>query len=72
MPVTLEIDEWSDNSRDMINFLTYYLPDATGYSGDQLPTHLPLVPRETSEARAKGGLNRTLVGVGHSFGGCTL
>jgi len=65
--------EWLDNSRDIINFLTYYLPDTIGYSGDQLPTHLPLVPQETSEARAKSGLiNRTLIAIGHSFGGCSL
>ena len=71
--VTLDVVEWSDNSRDIINFLTYYLPDTVGYSRDQLPTHLPLVPREVSEARAKGGFtNRTLVAAGHSFGGCTM
>ena len=73
MPVTLGIGEWSDNSRDIINFLAYYLPDTIGYSGDQLPTHLPLVPQEISEARIKNGLtNRTVIGIGHSFGGCTL
>ena len=73
MPVTLDVDEWLDNSRDMINFLTYYLPDTIGYSGDGLPTHLPLIPPKISEARTKVGFaDRTLVGIGHSFGGCTL
>ncbi|KAF9645256.1 hypothetical protein BDM02DRAFT_609078 [Thelephora ganbajun] len=65
--------EWLDNSRDIINFLTYYLPNTIGYSGDELPTHLPLISQDISEARAQSGLtNRTLVGIGHSFGGCTL
>lgn len=73
MPVVLCIGEWLDNSRDIINFLTYYFPDTVGYSGDQLPTHLAVVPQEISEARVRSGLtNRTLVGIGHSFGGCTL
>lgn len=72
-PATLGIDEWLDNSRDIINFLTYYLPDTIGHSGDGLPTHLPLIPQEISEMRERGGLtNRTLVAIGHSFGGCTL
>jgi len=73
MPVISGVDEWLDNGRDIINFLTYYLPDTIGYSGDQLPTHLPLIPQEVSELREKEGLtNRTLVAIGHSFGGCTL
>lgn len=65
--------DWLDNSRDIINFLIHYLPDAIGCPGDELPTHLPLIPRQVSSARAESGLtNRTLVGIGHSFGGCTL
>jgi len=65
--------EWVDNGRDIINFLTYYLPDTIGHSGDELPTHLPLVPHEISEAREKCGFaDRTLVAIGHSFGGCTM
>lgn len=68
-----DVDEWLDNGRDIINFLTYYLPDTIGYSGDELPTHLPLIPQEISGAREKAGLaNRTLVAIGHSFGGCTM
>jgi len=64
---------WLDNSRDIINFLTYYLPDTIGHPGDELPTHLPLIPQEVSEARGKDGFaNRTIVAIGHSFGGCSL
>ena len=67
------VDEWLDNCRDIINFLTYYLPDTIGYLGDGLPTHLPLIPQKISEARVNSGLaNRTLIGIGHSFGGCSL
>ena len=73
IPAALSVDEWLDDTRDIVNFLTYYLPDTIGYSGDQLSTHLSLVPQEVSEARARSGLNnRTLVGIGHSFGGCSL
>jgi len=37
-----------------------------------LPTYLPRVPLEVSEAREKHGFtNRELVVVGHSFGGCS-
>lgn len=65
--------EWLDNSRDIINFLIHYLPDTIGYPGDELPTHLPLIPQQISSARTESGLtNRTLIGIGHSFGGCTL
>ena len=73
IPVDLSVDEWLDNSRDIINFLTYYLPDTIGHSGDGLPTHLPLVSQVISEERAANGLkHRALIAIGHSFGGCTL
>lgn len=49
-----------------------YLPDSAA-PDSTLPTHLQLVPAEVSETRAKSGFShRTLVGIGHSFGGGSL
>jgi len=59
-----------DNSRDILNFLINYLPASTRPLG--LPTHLPRLPPEESEARKFSGYkDRTLAVIGHSFGGCT-
>ena len=72
-PAISDVDTWLDNSRDIINFLIYYLPDTIGYPGDGLSTHLPLMSQDISGARGKDGLtNRTIVAIGHSFGGCSL
>jgi pimeloyl-ACP methyl ester carboxylesterase len=60
---------WSDHARDILNFILHFLPETVAPSA--LPTYLPRVPHEVSDAREKHGFtNRELVVVGHSFGGC--
>lgn len=60
---------WSDYARDILNFVLHFLPEELTPSA--LPTYLPRVPPEISEAREKRGFaNRKLIVVGHSFGGC--
>jgi pimeloyl-ACP methyl ester carboxylesterase len=60
-------DDWADNARDILNFLTHYLPDTPV---PNLPLHLAPVPLPAASARTSTGLtSRTLVGVGHSLGG---
>lgn len=62
--------DWTDNSRDILNFLVNYLPLAPTNSA--LPTHLPRTNSEEAESRKLTGYKeRTLVVVGHSFGGTT-
>ena len=49
-----------------------YLPDFAE-PRSTLPTHLQRVSRKVSETRVKCGFpHRTLVGIGHSFGGASL
>lgn len=63
--------DWSDDTRDILNFLVQYLPSEA--HPDELPTHLPRVSEHESESRRTGGYySRTLVGVGQSFGGATI
>ncbi|KAI0752708.1 alpha/beta-hydrolase [Daedaleopsis nitida] len=65
------IYDWRDNSRDILHFLLHYLPVSA--SGESLPTHLPRVSDSEAESRkARGLASRTLVAVGHSFGGATV
>ncbi|CAE6478454.1 hypothetical protein ACGC1H_006298 [Rhizoctonia solani] len=65
-----EIFEWSDHARDILNFLANYLPDKVG---PQVERSLSQVPEQTTRQRLEHGFtNRTLVAIGHSFGGCTL
>ncbi|KAF9224817.1 alpha/beta-hydrolase [Gyrodon lividus] len=64
------IFDWSDNSRDIVNFLLSYLPDDV--KTEALPTRLACLPESTSVARKEYGYRtRKIVVVGHSFGGCT-
>ncbi|KAG1819245.1 uncharacterized protein BJ212DRAFT_80849 [Suillus subaureus] len=64
------IFDWRDNARDIAHFLLYYLPEDT--SSEVLPTHLQLLPEAIRESRKiKGFSSRSLVTIGHSFGGCT-
>lgn len=64
------VDDWTDGSRDTLNFLIHYIPSDAITS--PLPTHLDRVPCEESEYRKRRGFrNRILVAVGHSLGGCT-
>ncbi|KAF5384323.1 hypothetical protein D9615_003313 [Tricholomella constricta] len=62
--------DWTDNARDILNFLTYFLP--TVASSSPLPTHLARLPSDESEYRKENPFrHRTFVAVGHSYGGCT-
>lgn len=64
------IFDWRDNARDIAHFLLYYLPEDA--SSKVLPTHLQLLPETIRESRKiKGFSSRSLVAVGHSFGGCS-
>ncbi|KAI5116417.1 hypothetical protein M0805_008492 [Coniferiporia weirii] len=61
--------DWSDYARDILNFLTRYLPSER--NPNSLPVYLPRIPDQTTRARLSTGLtDRTLVAIGHSFGGC--
>ncbi|KAH8112353.1 Alpha/beta hydrolase family-domain-containing protein [Phellopilus nigrolimitatus] len=62
--------DWSDNTRDILSFLTRYLPSERTTA--PLPSHLSRLSDKTSNDRiANGFADRTLVVIGHSFGGCT-
>lgn len=62
--------DWSDNGRDILNFLHYFIP--ASLTDAPLPTCLERVDPEETKYRLEHGFgNRTLVGVGHSYGGCT-
>ncbi|KAF8892936.1 Alpha/Beta hydrolase protein [Infundibulicybe gibba] len=62
------IFDWTDNARDILNFFIYYLPSDLSVQ----PTHLKRIPPQESEHRKLSGFKgRTLVAVGHSYGGCT-
>ncbi|CAE7073661.1 unnamed protein product [Rhizoctonia solani] len=64
-----DIYEWSDHARDILSFLTYYLPDRI----DNPEPSLVQIPDQTSQRRLEHGFaNRTVIGIGHSFGGCTI
>jgi hypothetical protein len=63
------VDDWSDNTRDILNFMLNYMPDS---ADESLPTHLPRKPAHISKSREQDGfLDRVLVSIAHSFGGCT-
>lgn len=67
---TSDAVDWRDNGRDILNFLLNYLPSTV--TPAVLPTHLSRLPATESERRKTMGYNeRTIVVVGHSFGGCT-
>ncbi|PFH44988.1 hypothetical protein AMATHDRAFT_10265 [Amanita thiersii Skay4041] len=62
--------DWMDNARDILNFFTFFVPSKA--SSSVLPLHLPRVPAAESEQRQLHGLpGRTIVAIGHSYGGCT-
>ncbi|KAG1733289.1 Alpha/beta hydrolase family-domain-containing protein [Suillus lakei] len=63
--------DWTDNARDIANFLINYMPEEVETSA--LPIHLHQLPASIGESRQKSGFSsRTLVVVGHSFGGCSV
>ncbi|KZT67778.1 hypothetical protein DAEQUDRAFT_728775 [Daedalea quercina L-15889] len=60
-----------DNARDMLHFMLSYMPEHP--SVPALPTHLARLPDVTVRYRRSHGFQRrTVVGVGHSLGGCSL
>ncbi|KAF8842804.1 alpha/beta-hydrolase [Paxillus ammoniavirescens] len=64
------IFDWSDNSRDIANFLLNYLPEEV--KTEALPIRLERVLESSSRARKEHGYRtRKIAVVGHSFGGCT-
>lgn len=68
MPSTVD---WQDNCRDMLQFLLHYLPPRA--SALDLPVHLPQLPDSVAQGRkAHGFAERTIIGIGHSYGGATL
>ncbi|KAJ7510100.1 hypothetical protein B0H11DRAFT_1701978 [Mycena galericulata] len=68
--VPLAACDWSDHTRDVLNFLLHFLPSAIASPG-ALPVHLPRVaPEESALRKVRGFSNRRLLAVGHSFGGC--
>ncbi|KAF7323138.1 AB hydrolase-1 domain-containing protein [Mycena chlorophos] len=61
--------DWSDNGRDVLNFLLHFLPSEIA-PPNELPTLLPRVPATESALRRVRGYNdRKLFAAGHSFGG---
>lgn len=63
--------DWSEHARDLLNFLLNYMPDRSS-SAPSLPVHLPRIPEGTGHKRSDSGFSdRTLIAIGHSFGGCT-
>ncbi|KAG1872912.1 Alpha/Beta hydrolase protein [Suillus subalutaceus] len=63
--------DWTDNARDIVNFLINYMPEEVETSS--LPIQLHRVPASVGESREKSGFSsRTLVVAGHSFGGCSV
>ncbi|KAL5520619.1 hypothetical protein ACEPAF_2620 [Sanghuangporus sanghuang] len=66
--------DWQDQSRDILNFLSRYLPSRNDALRTDLPVHLPRVSSQDECTRLKDGFTgeRTLVGIGHSMGGATV
>ncbi|KAJ3573284.1 hypothetical protein NP233_g2519 [Leucocoprinus birnbaumii] len=63
--------DWSDNSRDIFNFFLHFLPSTP--CNAILPVHLPRIPQVETDSRVlRGFQNRTMILVGHSFGGTSL
>lgn len=67
------LDAWSESSRDLIQFLTHYLPEDP-YTSEELPLHLPRLPDVIAQRRRQEGLSkeRTLIGLGHSAGATAM
>ncbi|KAF5352017.1 hypothetical protein D9758_009423 [Tetrapyrgos nigripes] len=62
---------WRNGVRDFLTFLLYYIPDPARPTVETLPTHLPRVPVKETTRRLQEGFRKGIIGVGHSFGGCT-
>ncbi|KAJ7724481.1 Alpha/beta hydrolase family-domain-containing protein [Mycena maculata] len=62
--------DWSDDARDVLNFLLHFLPSSV--APDALPAVLPRVaPEESALRKVRGFPERRLLAAGHSFGGCS-
>lgn len=71
--ITLFLVDCAEYARDATNFLLSYLPECTNLAPGLLPTNLPRVPeRETLQRKSNGVCGRTIVGIGHSIGACSL
>jgi len=54
------------------NFVLNYLPSTSSYATSTPPVHLPRVSESVAEVRQSEGIvDRELVAIGHSFGGCS-
>ncbi|KAG2159263.1 Alpha/Beta hydrolase protein [Suillus bovinus] len=63
--------DWTDNARDIANFLVNYMPEEVEASA--LPIQLHRLPASIGESRQTYGFSfRTLVAAGHSYGGCSV
>lgn len=61
------VGNWQDNARDLLQFLSYYLPE---HPGSSEPVHLDPLPPYTANTRRRDGFaHRRVIGTGHSFGG---
>ncbi|KAI0346372.1 alpha/beta-hydrolase [Trametopsis cervina] len=64
------IYDWSDQSRDIAQFLAHYMPSSPLSPAESLPVHLPRQGESVADSRKKSGFEqRTLVVVAHSFSG---
>ena len=53
----------------MLNILVNYVP--ASFSPDPLPVHMARISDEEARKRLESGLqSRTIIGIGHSLGGC--
>ncbi|KAG2076277.1 alpha/beta-hydrolase [Suillus decipiens] len=63
--------DWTDNARDIVNFLVNYMPEEVETCS--LPIQLHQIPTSVGESRQKSGFSsRALVVAGHSYGGCSV
>ncbi|KAG1859215.1 Alpha/Beta hydrolase protein [Suillus subluteus] len=63
--------DWTDDARDMANFLVNYMPEEVETSS--LPIQLDRVPASIGKSRQRSGFSsRTLAVAGHSYGGCPV
>jgi hypothetical protein len=58
---------WQDNARDLLQFLSYYLPE---HPGSNEPVHLEPLPSYIANTRRRDGFShRRVISAGHSLGG---
>lgn len=70
---SLDAVDWADNARDILNFLLYFLPAQSLPATAPLPECLDRVSDDNVKRRISQGFsNRTVIGMGHSIGGCSV